>query len=172
MNYQAKIRNRYDVVSETSPYDLMCQEIVEDDDMFKHITHYVSGDPEALSEYPEDTKKLEAILKKSPPLKAGGKGMVPKYFFRGETESQKHGYEDTRSVQSWTPNKEVALDFAKNVGGVVRRTSGPVQGVSLSDLCYWRMQARPGENHYCSDLGEWLLLRPKHVETVYTKETG
>ena len=173
MNFISKIRTKYLVSAADTPYDKMCQEIVKDESLLDHIAHYVSGDPDALSQYPADTKKLESILKKGPWLKAGGVGMIPKYFYRGEAlkrDFSEYGYE-TRLVESWSPNKEEALDFAKNVaGGVVRQATSPVQGVLISDLAYWSTLA--GKNMYSGGISEWLLLRPKHVKTVYTKEDG
>lgn len=148
-----------------TPYDKICISIVKDEDLFNHIGHYVSGDPEALNDHPALTKKLESWLKKIPPISSHPS--LPLY--RGESANQ----EQIRSVQSWTPIKEVALDFAKNVAGsVVLRTKGPVQGVSLQDLAHWRMREFPDESHYSGGQAEWLVLRPKNIETVYSKKTG
>ena len=170
MRFLSKVSGRYAVVSSDTPYDQICQEIVGDDELFEHVVHYVSGDPEGFNDYPESTKKLEAILAKLPPLRPGQHIEFSRYLYRGE--SKRREFENTRSVESWTPNKDTALDFAKNVAAsVVQRTSGPVQGVALSDLAYWGSQLR-GKAIYAGDQAEWLVLRPKNVKTVYSEETG
>jgi hypothetical protein len=150
-----------------TPYDRLCVSIANDDELFEHVIHYVAGDPEALNDYPDLTRKLEGLLSELAPFKP----VMSRVFYRGESEYRR--YSKPRQVESWTPNKEVALDFAKNVSDpAVRRIYPPIQGVQVADLGYWRSRLRPDFKYYGDSQAEWLILRPKKVDTVYTKEGG
>jgi len=169
---QALITKTLTIQSELkTPHDHVCYEIANNDELFDHIAFYVSGDPEGLNDYPEVTKKLEDVLKKMKPFKPIDSSGHPMDLYRGESKGRK--YENYREVESWTPNKETALDFAKNVAdSAVRKTVGAVQGFSLESLVSWRMLTHPNENHYSGGQSEWLILRPKNVKTVYTEDKG
>lgn len=176
MSFLKKIQARIvanDIQSEIkTPLDQVCYEIASNDELFNHISFYVSGDPEGLNDYPEVTRKLEAVLKKMKPFKPTASDGRPMDLYRGESEARK--YENYREVESWTPNKKVALDFAINASyaPAVRKTMGGVQGFSLESLVYWRMRIHRNESHYSGGQAEWLLIRPKNVKTVYTKDEG
>jgi ribosomal protein S18 acetylase RimI-like enzyme len=163
--YEKKLRevmvNHKVSAERLTKWDKAHKAIAEDDELWNAVADYVACPGGAFDDTPGLAERFCKIIATIPPFRRElyrgeprmGDGRLPADLTHRPEFIQKRGF------RSFTSNLSTAEEFARDSRhGIVIKTVGKIQAVSLESICTWRMRVRQDESHYCGMQAEWFVL--------------
>ena len=131
--------------------------IASDEELWDAVAGYVYNQ-DYLRENPDLVPRLLDVMKRIRPFK--------KRLYRGEPSFEHNDYQpdsdhdSNMGFSSWSLNVATAqMHNRYTYDSMVKYTDGPIQGVMVNDIAYWRT-ILTGEMHNAGDQAEMLVLEP------------